>query len=138
MFGAAAMSLSSVCVVSNALRLRTWKPRFSEHAQEEASRHFLPEDEIVVREIAYKLPEGIQNTLERKEPFMEKTLHVEGMMCQHCVARVKKALEAVEGVEEAVVDLDAKTAVAKLSADIADDVLVKAVTDQDYEAEIVA
>lgn len=69
---------------------------------------------------------------------MEKTLHVEGMMCQHCVARVKKALEAVEGVEEAVVDLDAKTAVAKLSADVADDVLVKAVTDQDYEAEIVA
>lgn len=69
---------------------------------------------------------------------MEKTLHVEGMMCQHCVARVKKALEAVEGVEEALVDLDGKQATVKLSADVADDVLVKAVTDQDYEAEMIA
>ena len=60
------------------------------------------------------------------------------MMCQHCVSRVKKALEAVDGVEEANVDLDAKTATVKLSADVADDVLVKAVTDQDYEAEVIA
>ena len=69
---------------------------------------------------------------------MEKKLHVEGMMCQHCVARVKKALEAVEGVEEALIDLDGKQATVKLSADVADDVLVKAVTDQDYEAEMIA
>lgn len=69
---------------------------------------------------------------------MEKTLHVEGMMCQHCVARVKKALEAVEGVDEAVVDLDGKKAVARLSAEVPDEALVKAVVDQDYEAWIVA
>lgn len=134
MIAAAAMSLSSVCVVSNALRLRTWKPRFSEHAQEEASRRFLPEDEIVVREIAYKLPEGIQNTLERKEPFMEKTLHVEGMMCQHCVAHVKKALEGVAGVASVDVDLDGKKATVQLAEDVADAQLIDAVVDAGYEA----
>ena len=134
MIAAAAMSLSSVCVVSNALRLRTWKPRFSEHVQEEASRRFLPEDEIVVREIAYKLPEGIQNTLERKEPFMEKTLHVEGMMCQHCVAHVKKALEGVAGVASVDVDLDGKKATVQLAEDVADAQLIDAVVDAGYEA----
>ena len=134
MIAAAAMSLSSVCVVSNALRLRTWKPRFSEHAQEEASRRFLPEDEIAVREIAYKLPEGIQNTLERKEPFMEKTLHVEGMMCQHCVAHVKKALEGVAGVASVDVDLDGKKATVQLAEDVADAQLIDAVVDAGYEA----
>ena len=130
----AAMSLSSVCVVSNALRLCTWKPCFSEHAQEEASRRFLPEDEMVVREIAYKLPEGIQNTLERKEPFMEKTLHVEGMMCQHCVAHVKKALEGVAGVASVDVDLDGKKATVQLAEDVADAQLIDAVVDAGYEA----
>ena len=69
---------------------------------------------------------------------MDKTLHVEGMMCQKCVKHVKDALEAVEGVESADVDLDAKTAVVHLSADVADDVLVAAVVAEDYEAEIVA
>ena len=132
MIAAAAMSLSSVCVVSNALRLRTWKPRFSEHAQEEASRRFLPEDEIVVREIAYKLPEGIQNTLERKEPFMEKTLHVEGMMCQHCVAHVKKALEELPGVT-AEVDLDGGKAVVRAEKLPEDAVLTGAVTEAGYK-----
>ena len=69
---------------------------------------------------------------------MEKKLSVEGMMCQHCVAHVKKALEGVDGVEEAVVDLDAKSAVAKLSADVADEALVDAVVDAGYEAKVVA
>ena len=134
MIAAAAMSLSSVCVVSNALRLRTWKPRFSDHVQEEASRRSLPEDEIAVREIAYRLPEGIQNTLERKEPSMEKTLHVEGMMCQHCVAHVKKALEGVAGVASVDVDLDGKKATVQLVEDVADAQLVDAVVDAGYEA----
>ncbi len=136
MIAAAAMSLSSVCVVSNALRLRTWKPRFSNHVQEEASRRPLPEDEIVVREIAYKLPEGIQNTLERKESFMEKTLHVEGMMCQHCVAHVKKALEGVAGVASVDVDLGGKKATVQLAEDVADAQLVDAVVDAGYEAQM--
>ena len=64
---------------------------------------------------------------------MEKTLHVEGMMCQHCVARVKKALEAVDGVEEAVVDLDAKTAVAKLAHEVDDATLKAAVEDAGHD-----
>ena len=73
-----------------------------------------------------------------KEEAMEKKLHVEGMMCEHCVKRVKKALEGVDGVEEAIVDLEGKSATVKLAADVPDDVLVKAVVDQDYEAEVVS
>ena len=69
---------------------------------------------------------------------MEKTLHVGGMMCQHCVARVKKTLEAIDGVEEAIVDLEGEKATVKLSADVADDVLVNAIVEQDYEAEMMA
>ena len=159
MIAAAAMSLSSVCVVSNALRLRAWKPDPLEPVTAELSNGTAAtEGAAAPAECAGVAPDASASNgsdagtpgeehregpeqpenPERKETVMEKTLHVEGMMCQHCVARVKKALEAVEGVEEAVVDLDAKTAVAKLSADVADDVLVKAVTDQDYEAEIVA
>ena len=68
---------------------------------------------------------------------MEKKLFVEGMMCQHCVAHVKKALEGIEGVEEAVVDLESNSATAKLSADVADQVLVDAIVDAGYEAKIV-
>ena len=76
-------------------------------------------------------------TVKPKEITMEKKLSVEGMMCQHCVAHVKKALEGVEGVEEAVVDLDSNSATAKLSADVADQVLVDAIVDAGYEAKVV-
>ena len=134
MIAAAAMSLSSVCVVSNALRLRGWKPRFSavgasaepaaEKALDAAPDAAGPRTES--EPIGAKAPEG-------KEIVMEKTLHVEGMMCEHCVKRVKKALEGVEGVEEAVVDLDAGTATAKLSHDVPDEALKAAVVDADYE-----
>ena len=71
-----------------------------------------------------------------KERVMEKTLKVEGMMCQHCVAHVKRALEGVEGVEEAVVDLDAGTAKALLSADVPGQALVAAVEEAGYEAQV--
>ena len=161
MIAAAAMSCSSVCVVTNALRLRTWKPAPLPAAEQaaEATANIPGEEPVSVavvqdcesaatsadplathgengeREENKKPEEGKQTG---KEPKMEKKLHVEGMMCQHCVARVKKALEAVEGVEEALVDLDGKQATVKLSADVADDVLVKAVADQDYEAEMSA
>ncbi len=137
MIAAAAMSLSSVCVVSNALRLRTWKPRFSQQANVGSENRTLPEAGVCVREIAYELPEGIQDIPERKEPMMEKTLHVEGMMCQHCVAHVKKALEGVAGVQSAEVDLDGKKAVVALAEDVADSALVDAVVDAGYEAEVV-
>ena len=64
---------------------------------------------------------------------MTKTLNVEGMMCEHCEARVKKALEAISGVENAVADHNANTAVVTLSTEVSDDVLIKAVEDQDYK-----
>lgn len=67
---------------------------------------------------------------------MEKVLNVEGMMCEKCVAHVKKALEGVEGVDEAIVELDAKRATVKLNADVADETLVGAVVEEGYEAEI--
>lgn len=142
MIAAAAMSLSSVCVVSNALRLRAWKPAplsgTASSAETTAEMQHVQERPDQQGNAAGMSGVEQDTEPESKEIIMEKTLHVEGMMCQHCVARVKKALEAVDGVEEAVVDLDAKQAVAKLSADVPDEALVKAVADQDYEAEIVA
>lgn len=130
MIAAAAMSLSSVCVVTNALRLRGWKPRLSVAG---ASDTTMPSDATAF--VANNEVEDADSSAspEKKEMVMEKTLQVEGMMCQHCVAHVKKALEGVEGVEEAVVDLDAGTATAKLAHDVADEALVAAVTDAGYE-----
>lgn len=119
MIAAAAMSLSSVCVVSNALRLRGWKPNLPSAATDAPAS--APIDSTVPSEP------------NEKETVMEKTLNVEGMMCQHCVAHVKKALEGVEGVEEAVVDLDAGTATAKLARDVPEETLAAAVVEAGYE-----
>ena len=114
MFGAAAMSLSSFCVVSNALRLNLFKLRDARH---DHKRH------------TKQLPAATN----KEEPeTMEKTMHITGMMCSHCEARVKKALEAVDGVTEAKVSHEAGTAVVTLSKDVADDTLKKAVEAQDY------
>lgn len=109
MFGAAAMSLSSFCVVSNALRLNLFDIR-------NAAKD--------------KKIKPIQQTEEEKT--MTKTLKVEGMMCPHCEARVKKALEAIDGVDEAVASHEAGTAVVTLSKDVSDDALKAAVEAQDY------
>lgn len=157
MIAAAAMSCSSVCVVSNALRLRGWKPVVlgevasalePDAAPDAASGAALASEAGVPTmdgpsaENGDGLPvsaghsEEVQ-TVKPKEIIMEKKLSVEGMMCQHCVAHVKKALEGIEGVEEAVVDLDSNSATAKLSADVADQVLVDAIVDAGYEAKVV-
>ena len=126
MFGAAAMSLSSFCVVSNALRLNLFDLHSTkrDHAPKNASS--LP--------AALTQPAAVENKESTKEDnSMKKTLNVEGMMCGHCEARVKKALEALPEVDEAVVSHEAGTAIVTLSAEVADDVLKKAVEDQDYK-----
>lgn len=157
MIAAAAMSCSSVCVVSNALRLRGWKPVVlgeaasalePEAAPDAASGVALASEAGVPTMDGPSAEDGDGSpvsagnseevqTVKPKEIIMEKKLSVEGMMCQHCVAHVKKALEGVEGVEEAVVDLDSNSATAKLSADVADQVLVDAIVDAGYEAKVV-
>lgn len=114
MFGAAAMSLSSVSVVTNALRLNLVK--IYDTARDEKYR----------RQVEKKKEKR------KGEKKMEKTLMIEGMMCGHCEARVKKALEAVEGVEEAVVSHEAGNAVVKLSKDVDSEILKSAVEAQDY------
>ena len=109
MFGAAAMSLSSFCVVSNALRLNFFDMYRSDRDKK------------------------IKEKKKKETKTMEKTLKVEGMMCEHCEARVKKALEAVPGVESAVANHKDGTAVVTLSQDVPYEILKKAVEDQDYK-----
>ena len=135
MIAAAAMSCSSVCVVSNALRLRSWKPRFSSNAaQQIAAKQCDIEEEATDATASEQDIQAIDaGAPADKEIIMEKKLTVEGMMCPKCVAHVKKALEDVEGVSEAVVDLDAGTAVAKLADAVDDTVLVNAVVEAGSE-----
>ena len=116
MFGAAAMSLSSFCVVSNALRLNLCRLYSSKHDHKGSP---LPE---------FHLAE--QN---KEDTGMTKTLYVKGMMCGHCEARVKKALEAVDGVASAAADHNNGTAVVTLTKDVSDETLKAAVEAQDYE-----
>ena len=112
MFGAAAMSLSSFCVVSNALRLNLFRLRDPRHDHKRRSKH------------------SQHNT--KEETVMTKTLKIEGMMCGHCEARVKKALEALPQVESAQVSHESGTAVVALSGEIAGSELKAAVEAQDY------
>ena len=122
MWGAAAMSLSSFTVCMNALRLNLFKVHDASHDRKMRKNVSLDE-----------LPGSYVNNEKTEEKQMTKTLKVEGMMCEHCEARVKKVLEALPGVENAVADHNAGTAVVTLSADVADDVLKKVVEDQDYK-----
>lgn len=117
MFAAAAMSLSSFSVVSNALRLNFF--RLYDAGRDE-------------RRSPVKLPENLF-TEERKEQEMNKTMKIKGMSCSHCEATVKKALEALPEVKEAVVSHEKGTAVLTLTGDVADDVLKKTVEAKDYQ-----
>ena len=125
MFGAAAMSLSSFCVVTNALRLNL----FNMH---DAKKDKKLKNPAIIKELVDN--NKTNHNQENKEiGTMKKTMKIEGMMCGHCEATVKKALEGLDGVASAEVSHEAGTAVVELSADVADDVLKKTVEDKDYK-----
>lgn len=142
MFGAAAMSLSSIFVVGNALRLRGFKSGFTPLKKEapEVTRkeikitHAAAEGEQCI----LKTPAEQNNRQDVKQEkertnTMTKVISIEGMMCNHCTGTVQKALEAVEGVKAVTMSLEQKNATVELASDVADDVLAKAVTDAGYE-----
>ncbi len=123
MFGAAAMSLSSFCVVTNALRLNFF------------GMYNAAKDKKVKHEVVLQMMEETQPEIEQEKEnrIMEKTMEIKGMMCGHCEATVKKALEKLPGVEEAVVSFEKGTALVKMTEEVSDEVLKATVEDRDYE-----
>ena len=120
MFGAAAMSLSSFCVVTNALRLNLFK--MYDASKDKKKKQSRPHDE-----------NHVDHKEKKEKSAMTKTMNIEGMMCGHCEARVKKTLEGIDGVTEAVVSHEKGTAVVTLEKEVADSVLKEAVEAQDYK-----
>lgn len=142
MFGAAAMSLSSIFVVGNALRLRGFKSGFTPLKKEAPE---VTHKEIKITHAAaegeqciLKTPAEQNNRQDVKQEkertnTMTKVISIEGMMCNHCTGTVQKALEAVEGVKAVTMSLEQKNATVELASDVADEVLIRAVTDAGYE-----
>lgn len=134
MFGAAAMSLSSFCVVTNALRLNLLKIH---DAGRDRRRKLLEngegEQHTILKQAADKAEQDAYDGREGKVTMMTKTMKIEGMMCGHCEARVKKALEAMDQVAEAAVSHEEGTAVLTLTEDVENDALIQTVEAQDYK-----
>lgn len=130
MFGAAAMSLSSVCVVSNALRLR-WVKLGKKSSSENGTDNM--EQESAVCENRTVTSEIKSDVTESEEKTMKTTLSIEGMMCGHCQATVEKALKGVQGVSEVVVSLEDKNAVVTADESVSADTLKNAIVDAGYE-----
>lgn len=129
MWGAAAMSLSSFCVCMNALRLNFFKLHDSDKFTVRSAASDTDNEPLVTETLS---------SSEKEEDNMTKTMKIEGMMCTHCEATVKKALENLDGVTEAKVSHEAGEAVVSMTEDVADDVLKKAVEDKDYKVVSVA
>ena len=142
MFGAAAMSLSSIFVVGNALRLRGFKSGFTPlkkgtpevtHKEIKITHATAEEEQCILKTPAEQ--NNRQDVKQEKERTntMTKVISIEGMMCNHCTGTVQKALEAVEGVKAVTMSLEQKNATVELASDVADEVLTKAVVDAGYE-----
>ena len=142
MFGAAAMSLSSIFVVGNALRLRGFKSGFTPlkkgtpeaaHKEIEITHAAAEGEQCILKTPAEQ--NNRQDVKQEKERTntMTKVISIEGMMCNHCTGTVQKALEAVEGVKAVTMSLEQKNATVELASDVADEVLTKAVVDAGYE-----
>ena len=129
MIASAAMSLSSVCVVTNALRLNTFDPRKAD--RDAPPKHKAPPRQAPAQPAACPVSCPVQTT-QKESKTMNKTIHIEGMMCAHCEATVKKALEALDGVESAAVSHEQGTAVVTLTAPVDDEALKQAVEAKDY------
>ncbi len=130
MIGAAAMSLSSVCVVTNALRLRRFK---NKNLEKITANKFTDEDMDIIKNEMNKMVEELKTKVEKKENKIMKTIKINGMACNHCKMSVEKALRAIDGVEKVEVNLENKEAIVTLSKEIENEVFKSVIEEAGFE-----